>query len=541
MPSAIADGVHMAQTFARAGMLRPSRPDRTFRALVGLHRFGPTLAAGYLGNAARHPDRAAIIDELGTLTFAEIDRAANAIARGFAGYGVRPGDGVAVICRNHRWFVAASLACSKLGAHALYLNTSFAAPQVTEVCEREKPRAIVFDSEFAEVIAEAGRTRAVFVAWSEGGAPSGELPSLAELAATRSGDPLPAPADPGRAVILTSGTTGTPKGANRPTPGSMGPAAALLSTIPLHAREQTLIAAPLFHAWGFAHMFLSTALSSTLILQRRFDPEATLRSVAEHRAEALIVVPVMLQRMLELPAEHLEAIDTSSLRVIAVSGSALPGPLATRAMDAFGDVLYTLSGSTEVAWASVAGPEDLRAAPGTAGRPPRGTVVRILSERGEELAAGERGRIFVGSELLFEGYTGGGDKDRIGGLMSTGDMGHFDVDRRLFVDGRDDDMIISGGENVFPAEIEDVLAGAAGVAEAAVVGVADEDFGQRLCAYIVPAAGAVPDGEALKALVRDRLARYKVPREIVFVSELPRTATGKVLKRELAAPASVNP
>ena len=536
MPNAIADGVHMAQTFARAGILRPSRPDRTVRALVGLHRFGPTLAAGYLGNAARHPGTTAVIDELGTLTFAEIDRSANAIARGFAGYGVRPGDGVAVMCRNHRWFVAASIACSKLGAHALYLNTSFAAPQVTEVCDREGPRAIVFDAEFAEVTAAAARTRTAFLAWTENGA--GAAPSLAELAGTRSGDPLPAPADPGRAVILTSGTTGTPKGASRPTPGSMGPAAAFLATIPLRARERTLIAAPLFHAWGFAHMFLGTALSSTLILQRRFDPEATLRAVAEHRAEALIVVPVMLQRMLELPAEQREAIDTSSLRVIAVSGSALPGPLATRAMDAFGDVLYNLYGSTEVAWASVAGPEDLRAAPGTAGRPPRGTVVRILSERGEQLGAGARGRIFVGSELLFEGYTGGGDKDRIGSLMATGDMGHFDPDGRLFVDGRDDDMIVSGGENVFPAEVEDVLAGADGVAEVAVVGVADEAFGQRLRAYVVLAPGAEPDDEALKGLVRDRLARYKVPREIVFVSALPRTATGKILKRELSAQAS---
>ena len=160
------------------------------------------------------------------------------------------------------------------------------------------------------------------------------------------------------------------------------------------------------------------------------------------------------------------------------------------------------------------------------------TVVRVLDEHGSERPAGER-RIYVGSELLFEGYTGGGDKARMGGLMATGDMGHFDAAGRLYVDGRDDDMIVSGGENVFPAEVEDVLAGVDGVAEVAVTGIPDDEFGQRLRAHVVPVAGAQLDEAALKALIRERLARHKVPREIVFVEVLPRNATGKILKREL--------
>jgi len=471
MPGAIADSMHVANTFARAGVLRPSRPDRALRALVGLRRWGPTLAAGYLGATARYPGTPAVIDELGTVTFGEMDRRTNSLARGLAGYGIREGDGVAIMCRNHRWFVEASIACSKLGAHAIYLNTSFAAPQVTEVVKREAAAGIVYDDEFADTVSEALRGRVGFVAWRDAGAvghpsPDGRAagsaelyPSLEELTDTRAGLPLAPPSAPGRTVILTSGTTGTPKGANRASPSSLGPAAALLSAIPLHAREKTMIAAPLFHSWGFAHMLLSTALSSTLVLRRRFDPQDTLRAIAEQRATALIVVPVMLQRMLELSPETLRAYDVSSLRVIAASGSALPGPLAHRVMDAFGDKLYNLYGSTEVAWASIASPEDLRAAPGTAGRPPRGTVVKILGEDTRETPAGESGRIFVGSEMLFEGYTGGGDKARVGALMATGDMGHFDAEGRLFVDGRDDDMIVSGGENVFPSEVEDLLAG----------------------------------------------------------------------------------
>jgi fatty-acyl-CoA synthase len=531
MAGAIADGVYMAGAFARAGVLRPSRPDRALRAILGLHRWGPTLAAGYLGAAARYPSAVAVIDERGEITFAEVERRTNALARGFAGHGLGHGDRVAIMCRNHRGFVEASIACSKLGLDAIYLNTAFAGPQVTAVVAREDPAALIYDQEFAPVVGDACAGRAGFVAWEE---EPGAHPRLEELIATHSDQPLPPPPEPGRTVILTSGTTGTPKGANRASPGSLGPAAALLSAIPLRARETTMIAAPLFHSWGFAHMFMSTALSSTLVLRRRFDARETLEAVTEHDASALIVVPVMLQRILELGPEALREYDTSSLRVIAASGSALPGPLAHRVMDAFGGKLYNLYGSTEVSWATIASPGDLRAAPGTAGRVPRGTVVKIIGADDRELGPGETGRIFVGSELLFEGYTGGGDKPRIGSLMATGDVGHFDADGRLFVDGRDDDMIVSGGENVFPSEVEDLLSAVPGVSEVAVVGVPDPEFGQRLRAYVVLRPGAELSAEQLQAHVRANLARYKVPREVEFLDELPRNATGKVLKRTLA-------
>jgi fatty-acyl-CoA synthase len=203
-------------------------------------------------------------------------------------------------------------------------------------------------------------------------------------------------------------------------------------------------------------------------------------------------------------------------------------------MDQFGDVLYNLYGSTEVAWATVATPQDLRAAPGTAGRPPRGTVVRLYDAAGAEVGPGETGRIFVGNELVFDGYTGGGGKAVVDGLMSSGDVGHFDDDGRLFVDGRDDEMIVSGGENVFPREVEDLVAGLEGVAEVAMIGVEDADFGQRLRAFVVLAEGAVVSAADVRAHVKANLARYKVPRDVVFLEELPRNATGKVLKRELA-------
>src|SRR4029077_15791134 len=258
------------------------------------------------------------------------------------------------------------------------------------------------------------------------------------------------PIERGRVVILTSGTTGMPKGAPRKPPESIEPAAAVLSKIPLRALETTVIAAPMFHSWGFAHFNLGLPLGATVVVRRKFVPEETARAGARHRASVLVVVPVMLQRILDLGEATIGRYDTHALRVIALSGSTLPGEMATRAIDLFGDVVYNLYGSTEVAWATIATPEDLRAAPGTAGRPPLGTVVKLLTAHGRQATRGEGGRIFVANEMMFDGYTGGGGKEVVGGLMSTGDVGRFDEQGRLFVDGRDDEMIVSGGENVFP-------------------------------------------------------------------------------------------
>jgi acyl-CoA synthetase (AMP-forming)/AMP-acid ligase II len=524
------------RALVECGMLAPARPDKLVRALKAIKDWGPTLAAGYTASAIRYPHDVSIIDERGALTFAEMHRRTNALAHALSDDGIVEGDGVAILCRNHRGFVEASVACSKLGAHALFLNTAFAGPQLAEVCEREQPRAIIYDEEFAALVDGAARDRRRYVAWSD----SGTAPAGTELleALVERGDPsdVVLPAAKGRIVILTSGTTGTPKGANRKQPASLDPVAGLVAKIPLKARERTLIAAPLFHAWGLAQLILAIGLSSTVVLRRRFEPEDTLRAIDEHGVTALVVVPVMLQRILELGPTAVRRYDAGSLRVIATSGSALPGALATKVMDAFGDVLYNLYGSTEVAWATIATPVDLRAAPGTAGRPPRGTVVRLYDADEREVDPGETGRIFVGNELCFEGYTGGGGKAVIDGLMSSGDVGHFDADGRLFVDGRDDEMIVSGGENVFPREVEDAIARLAGVAEVAAVGVEDAHFGQRLSAYVVRSKGATVSEEDVKQHVKANLARYKVPRDIVFLDELPRNATGKILKSALAQP-----
>ncbi len=506
-------------------------PSRLVAVLRELRRWGASPAGGIAAAAAEDADRVALIDDAGPLTAGQLHARSNALARALAEVGVRPGDGVAIMCRNHRGFVDLTLGCAKLGATALYLNTGFAAPELVAVIESERPSALIHDGEFAELFADTGPGLQRFVAWGDDG--DGEDPRIEEMIASQSGGELEPPEQEGSFVVLTSGATGTPRGAQRPSPNSLLPLAALLSVIPLRAREPTVIAAPMFHSWGLAHFILGLALNSTYVVQRRFDPEQTLRAIAETKATGLVLVPVMMQRILGLPADVRRGYELTGLRVTAVSGAALPGELARNWMDEFGGGLYNLYGSTEVAWATIASPEDLRAAPGTAGRPPRGTRLRIVDERGRDVERGRTGRIFVGNEMAFEGYTGGGGKEALGGLLSSGDVGHLDPEGRLFIDGRDDEMIVSGGENVFPREVEDLLARQEGIEEVAVIGVADEEYGQRLKAFVVLDAEAELTEEEIGALVRAQLARYKVPREVELLDSLPRTATGKVLKREL--------
>jgi fatty-acyl-CoA synthase len=400
-----------------------------------------------------------------------------------------------------------------------------------DVLDREGPRLVVHDQEFAGLLDEADAVDRV-TAWCEVPRAGDTLESLVDAGSPTGHRPPPRLS---RVIILTSGTTGRPKGAARSDAG-IEAATALLSRLPLKAGWRTHIAAPLFHTWGWSHFALAMLLGSTMVLRRRFDPEDCLRTVAEHECDSLVVIPVMLQRILQLPPETLASHDLSRLEVVAASGSTFPGDLALTWMDQFGDNLYNVYGSTEVAYATIATPADLREAPGTSGKPPFATVVKVLDEDGHEVPRGDAGRIFVGNSMLVEAYTGGGGKDRVDGLMATGDIGRFDSGGRLVVEGRDDEMIVSGGENVFPAEVEDCLARHEAVAEAAAVGVDDEDFGKRLRAFVVRREGAEVTEDELKEHVKRNLARFKVPREIVFLDELPRNATGKVLKRELVDP-----
>ena len=467
----------------------------------------------------------ALIDELGPLTFGELDGRSDAVAAGWRGQGLQPGAGVAVLCRNHRGFYDAVFGAAKCGARLILLNTGFGAQQLAEVIAREGVDLLVHDDEFTDITTgipvRMGRFRTSLAETGPG--------TVEQLIVDCGGSTPPPPHKRPKIIILTSGTTGVPKGAARSEPHSLIPVGGLFGKVPFRAREVTECAVPLFHSLGFSQAMIALVLGSTLVIRREFDAGRTLASLRVNRATALIVVPIMLRRLLdEGPVGEFPA-----LRIVFVGGSQLGAGLCERALASFGPVVYNMYGSTEGAFATIATPVDLAAEPGCVGGVVAGSAVRILDGDGRAAPAGTSGRIFVGNVMAFEGYTGGGAKETVDGLLSSGDVGHFDHAGRLFIDGRDDEMVISGGEKVFPSEVEDALERHPDIAEAAVIGVDDVEFGQRLRSFVVTKPGRTLSTEDVKAYVGNRLARFKVPRDVVFVAALPRNPSGKVLKRLL--------
>ncbi|MEV6321278.1 acyl-CoA synthetase [Nocardia sp. NPDC051787] len=516
-----------------AGVSDPRKPLETLRTMKESKILGPQ--ATLIRHSARvAPDAPAIADEAGTLTYLEVDEQSTAIARGLQAAGITEGTVIGVLARDHRGLILSMAAAGKLGVRVALMNTGFAKPQFAEVCAREKVKAVLHDSEFLGLLDALPADMPRYLTWVDEGTP---LPAgtqtLDDLVAANSTEPLPAPSKPGGFIILTSGTTGLPKGAPRTkvTPLST---AQFVDRIPFPQRGTMMIVSPIFHSTGLATWLVGAALANKVVVRRRFDAEATLKAIADHKVDMLVAVPTMLHRMTELDPAIRAKYDTSSLKVIMLAGSALSPELTIKATEAFGPVLYNLYGSTECAVATVANPEDLALAPGTVGRPPITCEVRLFDDNDQQVTAiNTTARIFIRSGAPFEGYTDGRTKQVIDGFMSSGDVGHFDENGLLMVDGRDDDMIVSGGENVFPQEVENLLLERPDVFDVAVVGVDDVEFGKRLRAFVVPEPGQTPDGEEIKSYVKNNLARYKVPREVVFLDDLPRNATGKLLRRVL--------
>lgn len=525
------EAVHALERMRARGVIDLRAPYRGVQLAIRNRQYGPQ-AGPIMVAASRFPDRVAVVDDLGSLTYRQLDERSNALARGLREHGLAEGAVIGCLARDHRGLLLAISACARGGYRLALMNTGFAKPQFAEVAEREKIRTVLYDSEFEDLLSGLPESVTRFHTYVEDGADP-KVPSIDDLIAGQDvGAPAP-PSKPGGFIILTSGTTGLPKGAPRSGVSPLTPAM-LVDRVPFPRQGTMVVASPIFHSTGFAMWTIGVVLADTAVLMRRFNPEETLALIDAHRVEMLVAVPTMLHRILALGPEVIDRYDTSSLKVVLVSGSALPTDLATRWQDTFGDNLHNLYGSTEVAVATVAQPQELRLAPGTVGRAVVTTRIALFDDDGNRITdGGVTGRIFVKAVTPFEGYTDGRHKDFIDGYMSSGDVGHFDEHGLLFVDGRDDDMIVSGGENVFPQEIEDLLYDRDDVADVAIIGVDDEEFGKRLRAFVVPTASSKRDPQELKAYVKANLARYKVPRDIVFVEELPRNATGKVVRRAL--------
>ncbi|ODQ95864.1 acyl-CoA ligase FadD12 [Mycolicibacterium holsaticum] len=526
----LSDTLGLITTMRRARLIAPLRPDKYLRIAAAMQRENMSITSGFASAAQRCPDRPGLVDEVGTLTWREIDERADALAAGLQA--VANPKVIGIMARNHRGFVESLIAANRISADVLLLNTSFAGPALAEVVQREQVDAIIYDEEFTATVDRAltGRPDTTrIVAWSDGPVDGLTVDGLVKTHAGRHPD---RPGTKSKVILLTSGTTGTPKGAKH-SGGGPEILKAILDRTPWRAEEPVVIVAPMFHAWGFSQLAFAASMACTIVTRRKFDPEATLELVDRHRATGLCVVPVMFDRIMELPDEVRARYSGRSLRFAAASGSRMRPDVVTAFMDQFGDVIYNNYNATEAGMIATATPQDLRAAPDTAGRPAEGTEVRILDSELREVPTGEVGGIYVRNSTQFDGYTSGATKNFHDGFMASGDVGYLDDAGRLFVVGRDDEMIVSGGENVYPIEVEKTLTAHPEVAEAAVLGVTDEQFGQRLAAFVVlkPGASATPD--SLKQHVRDNLANYKVPREITILPELPRNNTGKIARRDL--------
>ena len=510
-----------ARALLRSGLLSPPSPVAGLRLVREARRGGTNPYTLLAVTAARWPNRAAIIDDDGALTYRELQLETESLARELSGDGVGPGQAVGVMCRNGRGFVKAVLAVAMVGADVVLVNTDFRTDALASALSAHRVTAMVADDEFAERVRVADESVAIIDP---------------ATVTSQEGDPRPGVTGSGRIVLLTSGTTGKPKGVPR-TPqmrSAVGVWVTILDRTRLRTGSRISVAMPMFHGLGLGMLMLTVGLGGTVLTQRHFDAEGALAQASLHRADAFTAVPVVLARILDLPRRVRARNPLSCLRVVISSGDRLDPTLGQRFMDAYGDILYNGYGSTEVGIGALATPADLRDAPETVGKPVAGCPVRIFDKNDRPVGPRVTGRIFVGGELASEGYTGGGAKAVVDSMTSTGDMGYLDNAGRLFIVGREDDMIISGGENVYPRAVENALAEHPDVADNAVIGVPDEGFGHRLAAFVVLQPQSEIDAPTLREYLKGKVSRFEQPRDIHIVDSIPRNPAGKVARTELS-------
>jgi acyl-CoA synthetase (AMP-forming)/AMP-acid ligase II len=517
-----------ARALVSSGLLGPPGPLAALRLVREVFRGGTNLYTLLAIAAARWPERTAIIDDDGALSYRELRSTTESLAHELSRHGVGPGHAVGVMCRNGRNFVAAAFAVGLVGADLVLVNTEFSTNALAAVVHTHRIETMFADVESAELIRDSGVSAAIID------------PADVEPGSDGSRPKVGARISQGRIVLLTSGTTGVPRGVAR-SPRvrvGVGVGGTLLERTRLRVGSRIIVAVPMFHGLGFGMLTLTVGLGGTVLTHRRFDPESTLAQASLQRADAMGVVPIMLARILDLPRAVRARNPLASLRAVISSGDRLDPSLARRFMDAYGDVVYNAYGSTETGIGSLATPAELRRYPETVGTPVAGCPVRIFDRRGRQVGSRVTGRIFVGGVLTSDGYVAGGNveggaKDVIDGFTSTGDMGYLDNVGRLYIVGREDDMIVSGGEKVYPRALENALAEHPAIAENAVVGVPDEQFGRRLAAFVVPRRGSHVDAQEIREFLKGKVSRFEQPRDIHIVSSIPRNPVGKVLRREL--------
>jgi fatty-acyl-CoA synthase len=445
-----------------------------------------------------------------------------------------------MLLKNRVEFILIQPALSRLGGSAVTISWRSTAPEIEYIAKHAGARAIFFDKDCAAAVKDALTRLDPAIgdhAYSVGGKVPGFL-SYDELMEAGAGlEPAPDASDEGAVVMYTSGTTGKPKGAvRRFQRDALASALAFIGETPTGMFERHLAICPLYHATAFGFTALSYLVQGTVFVLPEFRPEGFLDAVQRYKITTTAAVPTMLHRILELGPDVIKKYDTSSLKAVFSGGAALSSQIANAWNAQFGDTLYNFYGATETGIVTVASPEDLRRSPGTIGHVVPGVEIRLLDEAGHEVKDGEVGELYARSSMMVEGYhddVNATNSAMREGFFSVGDLGRKDARGCYHLEGRKRDMIISGGVNVYPAEVEQALEAHPDVSEVAVVGVNDPEWGERVRAFVVKKAGSAVHEDDLKVYCKSRLAGPKVPRDFVFLDALPRNPTGKVLKREL--------
>jgi fatty-acyl-CoA synthase len=540
-------GVAVARILSHAAVLPALRPAAMGRFLGSIRKavMGPHLAMTFQSHL--RPGAPVVVDGRRRLTYAELEREVNQLAHALVGLGVQPGDRVAIMLPNCLEFVAALSALPRIGATAVQIGYRLKAGEIAYILEHAAPRALIYHAAYAGEVdgaraASGGPEASQLIVVGEpltesSGAAAGR--SYDDFLIGQPGDRAPArrSRDSGGVIVYTSGTTGKPKGARRRfSKTGLSAVADLMRQVGMSHRDRHLVVCPLYHSAAPAFAIMMMTLGASLVISDHFDAEEVLALIEREAVTSTFMVPVMLARLAALDPAVRARHDTSSLRWVLSGAAPLPTDTARRFQDAFGPILWNFYGATETGLVTLAGPGDHAARPGTIGRTLAGNDLRIIDAEGRQLPTGEVGELYVRNSMLISDYHGDEAATRgamLDGFFSVGDLARIDQDGYVYLASRVHDMVISGGVNIYPAEIEEHLHSHPEVVEAAVIGVPDEEWGERLKAFVVRRPGSQLSSDEVVQFCRDKLADFKRPREVVFVDALPRNPTGKVLKREL--------
>jgi fatty-acyl-CoA synthase len=544
----VRDLAFVSQVVRSTRILSRIRPTGVARFLRAARRVKPGPHLAPMFHAHTQPEKECLVDGDRRISWAEMDQLCNQLAHALVARGVQGGDRVALMLPNGVDYLIAQQAMVRIGAVAVQIGYRLKAGEVAYILENAEPRVILVHAQYQDVIAEArtpaGSTAPVLVLDGKVIPSTGLRTGFERLEDATAGQPGDIPpkvtrSDGGGVIVYTSGTTGKPKGATRSWKQTgLEAVADMMLQVGMRADDRHLVVCPLYHSAAPAFVAITMSLGGTCVLMNHFDPEAALALIEKERITSTLVVPTMLVRITALPAEVRRRYDTSSLRWV-MSGAA---PLATETarlfQEQFGPILWNFYGATETGMVTLAGPADHTAHAGTVGRALRGNEVRILGEDGAPLEVGQVGELYARNSMLIGGYHRNPEATQSSmrdGFFSVGDLARIDAEGYYYMESRKHDMVISGGVNIYPREIEEHLHTHPAVLEAAVIGVPDPEWGETLRAYVVLRPGQALSETEVVDFCRSALADYKRPRQVVFLDELPRNPTGKVLKRELRA------